>query len=182
LRAKRADAWPKALKTGRSCTMRSLQSRLLISTRQPGRAELALSAAMGNVRPTPNAGRRFASLLSGAPGTRALGKPDQFESGARRCIRGSSCAIDCARIPFMRSSRADLPHDRSHRDLALKTYWWLGAESNHRHADFQSAALPTELPSQGAGLYAGRLVSGKPTPVPLASRMCGPRSLPCPSL
>ena len=24
--------------------------------------------------------------------------------------------------------------------------WCLGAESNHRHADFQSAALPTELP------------------------------------
>ena len=26
-------------------------------------------------------------------------------------------------------------------------YWWLGTESNCRHADFQSAALPTELPS-----------------------------------
>ena len=25
---------------------------------------------------------------------------------------------------------------------------WLGAESNRRHADFQSAALPTELPSR----------------------------------
>ena len=24
--------------------------------------------------------------------------------------------------------------------------WWPGAGSNHRHADFQSAALPTELP------------------------------------
>jgi hypothetical protein len=28
----------------------------------------------------------------------------------------------------------------------IATGWWPGAESNHRHADFQSAALPTELP------------------------------------
>src|SRR5689334_7937807 len=26
--------------------------------------------------------------------------------------------------------------------------WWPGSESNQRHADFQSAALPTELPGQ----------------------------------
>jgi hypothetical protein len=28
--------------------------------------------------------------------------------------------------------------------------WWPGSESNQRHADFQSAALPTELPGQRA--------------------------------
>ena len=27
---------------------------------------------------------------------------------------------------------------------------WLGAESNRRHEDFQSSALPTELPSRFA--------------------------------
>jgi hypothetical protein len=27
--------------------------------------------------------------------------------------------------------------------------WCPGAESNHRHEDFQSSALPTELPGQG---------------------------------
>ena len=32
--------------------------------------------------------------------------------------------------------------------LSYYRTWCLGAESNHRHADFQSAALPTELPRQ----------------------------------
>ncbi len=30
--------------------------------------------------------------------------------------------------------------------------WCPGAESNHRHEDFQSTALPTELPGQEKGL------------------------------
>jgi hypothetical protein len=29
--------------------------------------------------------------------------------------------------------------------------WWLGAELNRRHKDFQSSALPTELPSRWEG-------------------------------
>ncbi len=32
--------------------------------------------------------------------------------------------------------------------MAPKYKWWLGTESNRRHEDFQSSALPTELPSQ----------------------------------
>src|SRR5690625_1892992 len=31
--------------------------------------------------------------------------------------------------------------------LELFHEWWLGTESNRRHKDFQSFALPTELPS-----------------------------------
>jgi nitrogen regulatory protein PII len=34
---------------------------------------------------------------------------------------------------------------------ALRTEKWLGAESNRRHEDFQSSALPTELPSRVNG-------------------------------
>ena len=29
----------------------------------------------------------------------------------------------------------------------MEAKWWLEAESNHRHGDFQSPALPTELSS-----------------------------------
>ena len=52
--------------------------------------------------------------------------------------------------------------------------WCPGADSNHRHADFQSAALPTELP--GRGRRAPRLIRKSAWPVepPRAARP-GPR-------
>ena len=54
------------------------------------------------------------------------------------------------------SSRSDTDLIENHEvvRITLDTFigaqpqneWCPGAESNHRHADFQSAALPTELP------------------------------------
>ena len=42
----------------------------------------------------------------------------------------------------------------SNQLILLRKLWCPGAESNHRHADFQSAALPTELPGHpGAGAW-----------------------------
>jgi hypothetical protein len=35
--------------------------------------------------------------------------------------------------------------------------WWLGTESNRRHGDFQSPALPTELPSQDSAAKRARI-------------------------
>ena len=32
--------------------------------------------------------------------------------------------------------------------VKVQLTWCPGADSNHRHADFQSAALPTELPGR----------------------------------
>src|SRR5699024_7824243 len=37
--------------------------------------------------------------------------------------------------------------------VPFKKRWWLGTESNRRHKDFQSFALPTELPSLGIYLF-----------------------------
>src|SRR6266550_3750474 len=38
--------------------------------------------------------------------------------------------------------------NRTNHSCTSKWKWWLGAELNRRHKDFQSSALPTELPSQ----------------------------------
>jgi len=44
------------------------------------------------------------------------------------------------------AAHAKAEMETARRDGEPLKGWWPGAESNHRHADFQSAALPTELP------------------------------------
>ena len=46
--------------------------------------------------------------------------------------------------------------------LFFEKRWCPGADSNHRHADFQSAALPTELPGHGQPLGRALGRKGKP--------------------
>ena len=95
------------------------------------------------------------------------------------------------------------------RFLVEPTGWWPGTESNRRHGDFQSPALPTELPGHrvldvrtGAGpqrkaaYYSGlagpsQAATGRRTPTPssrarcgvwpgvLVRRGCGPAALSC---
>ncbi len=57
--------------------------------------------------------------------------------------------------------------------------WWLGTESNRRHKDFQSFALPTELPSHFmTNRYGGgrgiRTPAGFDTPVGFQDRSLQP--------
>src|SRR5205823_3638575 len=58
------------------------------------------------------------------------------------------------RIPSRDSPSLEIKHGGH-----LKLKMWLGPESNRRHADFQSAALPTELPSRGRCRSCDRVVS-----------------------
>ena len=46
------------------------------------------------------------------------------------------------------------------RKLANSMEWWPGAESNCRHEDFQSTALPTELPGRNKRGWERRYCSG----------------------
>ena len=62
-----------------------------------------------------------------------------FVAGLRAAV---DAAISGGGAPSRRGSFSEAPSKNGE--------WCLGADSNHRHADFQSAALPTELPRRRA--------------------------------
>ncbi len=61
-------------------------------------------------------------------------------------------ATDSGNIPFNSAVLDILLRVLDAADITViqicRLKWWLGAELNRRHKDFQSSALPTELPSQ----------------------------------
>src|SRR5690606_33289062 len=52
---------------------------------------------------------------------------------------------------------------RAYNGAGAPSRWWPGRESNPRHGDFQSPALPTELPGQReGGMIRARRLRSKP--------------------
>jgi hypothetical protein len=103
-------------------------------------------------------------------------------SGRRYSFRRMRHRFDTSTRPQThKSARSEKPgqHLRDHG----RGEWCLGADSNHRHADFQSAALPTELPRPGCaacvargGRRGGRVYTGGRKPCPAALVSPRPRS------
>ena len=65
----------------------------------------------------------------------------------RNLNRGDRIRTCDIRLPKPALYQAELRPEGKREGTGGAQKWWLGTESNHRHEDFQSSALPTELPS-----------------------------------
>jgi hypothetical protein len=57
------------------------------------------------------------------------------------------------------SGRAEVKFARRRDELTAEMKQWSGPELNRRHMDFQSIALPTELPDRPAAMQSGHVCS-----------------------
>ena len=61
-----------------------------------------------------------------------------------RCT--TDCTVKCTVNCTVESSLYSTAVKMRGKNCEIGLEWWTGAESNRRHTDFQSVALPTELP------------------------------------
>ena len=118
-------------------------------------ARFHASVAGGNHFPTttrrPRTRANTGSDLAHARETTREKRRTERPRGAQSAeTKGVALARRICEVPPRLAYRADVKKPETSSGF---WNWWLGAESNHRHADFQSAALPTELPSQQASKY-----------------------------
>jgi hypothetical protein len=122
---------------------------------------------------------RYAAGCASPPSPTRSSRP-RWATPTRACWSGSTASSrrkssvgDCSCTPAQPFRTASLMHQLEPKSTefpdTLDTLeqltprnWCPGAESNHRHGDFQSPALPTELPGlAGAGLYAAQGPGGQ---------------------
>jgi hypothetical protein len=98
------------------------------------------------------------AVIDGMPRAAAAATPYP-PSRARPCVGASGSGSRPGQAQISRPQRVHggqrLNRSRASRCRDVRYYrgfkWCPGAESNHRHRDFQSRALPTELPGRRAG-------------------------------
>ena len=100
-------------------------------------------------RPDSARGRRTSvsqqeSRVSHDSGALALATPANLRSAVRNASLCTSLDV-CGTSSLLGADRHSRMCRRQWKAVDV-CGWWPGSESNQRHADFQSAALPTELP------------------------------------
>jgi hypothetical protein len=71
-----------------------------------------------------------------------------FDAQSRRAV-GDGCRPEA---PARRDNSRAKRRARDRSQARAHARQWAGAESNRRHHDFQSCALPTELPTRGGAV------------------------------